>query len=419
MKVYAKLVLESVRQAISSLGSNKLRSFLSLLGIAIGIFCIIAVLSAVNSLEQSIKGGLGEMGSDVIIVDVMPWGEDPEENFWKYLKRPVPTHRDYEEVKERLGDKAQFALSAFVSGKTIKYKSSSVQGGFTLATTFAYPEVQSMTIEKGRYFTASEYQTGAKKVILGYQIASELFENIDPIGKNVKIFGQRFQVIGVLESEGDNPLNFFNYDEAIWIGWQTAENFINLKENSRNSSAKLLYAKIREGEDIEYFKGELQGTLRQVRRLRPREEDNFAMNELSMLNDVIDNIFKVLYSSGFIIGMFALIVGMISVANIMFVSVKERTNIIGIKKALGAKKGIILFEFLVEAVILCLIGGAIGLVLVFVVLKVVSGLISFDISATPMFILIGVICSIVVGVISGLIPAFQASRMDPVVAMRQ
>lgn len=419
MKIYLKVILESIRQAFSSLVGNKLRTFLSLLGIAIGIFCIIAVLSAVSSLEQSIKGGLGEMGSDVIIVDVMPWGQDPDDLFWKYLKRPVPSYEDYEQVKKRLNDKAKFAYSAFVDGKTLKYKSSSIEGGFTVASSYDYPEVQTMNIVKGRYFTPAEYHNGANKVVIGHLIAEELFGNIEPLGKKIKMFGQNFQVIGVLKEEGDNPFNMFNYDDATWIGYHTAKKFINLKENTRFNGAKFLYAKVNEGENFEFFKDELVGTLRQVRRLKPREENNFAMNELSLLNDVIDSVFASLYIAGIIIGFFALLVGMISVANIMFVSVKERTSIIGVKKALGAKNGIILLEFLIESIILCLIGGMIGLILVFVVLKLVSSALPFTIQATPLFMIIGVGFSIAVGIIAGAIPAFQASRLDPVVAIRQ
>jgi putative ABC transport system permease protein len=418
IKIYLKVILESIRQAFSSLIGNKLRTFLSLLGIAIGIFCIIAVLSAVNSLEQSIKGGLGEMGSDVIIIDVMPWAEDPDDNFWKYLKRPVPSYSDYEEAKERLGDKAQFALSAFVDSKTIKYKSSSVEGGFLLATSYEYPEVQNIEIARGRYLTQAEFHNGVNKAIIGHKISEELFQNIEPLGKDIRMFGQKFQVIGVLKEEGDNPFNMFNYDEATWVGYKTAAKYVNLKENNRFAAAKLMYAKVKDEDNFEDFRDELQGTLRQIRRLRPRDEDNFAMNELSMLNDVIDSIFGVLYTAGFVIGFFALIVGMISVANIMFVSVKERTSIIGVKKALGAKKGIILLEFLIEAIILCIIGGLIGLVLVVAVLYGVSQVLPFAITATPTFMAIGVICSIVVGIVAGLIPAYQASRLDPVVAIR-
>ncbi len=419
MLVYYKVIIESIRQAFSSLRGNKLRTFLSLLGIAIGIFCVISVLSAVNSLEQSIKGGLGELGSDVIVIDVFPWGEDPGDNFWKYSKRPVPTYNEYEDLKGALGNEAEMAWAAFVDGKTLKYNSSSVEGGFTVATSYDYPMVQNMNIDKGRYFTQSEYNTGRNKVILGNTMVTELFGNLEPIGKNVKIFGQRFQVVGTLEAEGDNPFNMFNYDEAIWISYNTAKKFINLKENNRMNGAKFVYLKAKEGVELTALKDNLTGELRRVRRLRPKEEDNFSLNELTMLDEVLDSIFGVMYIAGGFIGIFALIVGMVSVANIMFVSVKERTSIIGVKKALGAKKGIILLEFLIEAIILCLIGGFIGLSLVYVILKVLSSVLPIQIEATTTFMIIGVGFSILVGIISGIIPAYQASRMDPVDAMRQ
>lgn len=396
-----------------------MRTFLSLLGIAIGIFCVISIMSAVNSLEQSVKGGLGELGSDVIVIDVFPWAEDPGDNFWKYSKRPVPTQKEYVALKEALSDKADMAWAAFVEGKIIKYNSSSVEGGFTVATTYDYPLVQSMNIDKGRYFTQSEYSAGSNKVILGNTIVTELFGSLEPLGKNVKIFGQRFQVIGTLEAEGDNPFNMFNYDEAIWISYNTAKKFINVKENNRMSGAKFIYLKAKEGITLNALNDELTGELRRIRRLRPREDDNFSLNELTMLDEILDSIFGVMYIAGFIIGFFAIVVGMVSVANIMFVSVKERTSIIGVKKALGAKKGIILLEFLIEAIILCLIGGLIGLALVFVILKGLSSVLPFEIAASPLLMFFGVLGSIAVGIIAGIIPAYRASRMDPVDAMRQ
>jgi len=373
---------------------------------------------AVNSLEKYVKGGLGELGSDVIVIDVFPWGEDPGDNFWKYSKRPAPVHKEYLALKESLGDEANMAWAAFVDGKVIKYNSSSVEGGFTVATSYDYPLVQTMDIDKGRYFTQSEYNSGTNKVILGHTIIKELFGNLEPIGKDVKIFGQRFQVIGTLKEEGDNPFNMFNYDEAIWISYNTAKKFINVKENKRMSGPKFIYLKAKEGVELAALKDRLTGELRRVRKLRPREDDNFSLNELTMLDEVLDSIFWVLYFSGGLIGVFALIVGMISVANIMFVSVKERTSIIGVKKALGAKKGVILLEFLIESIILCLIGGFIGLGLVVVILKIISSLIPIQIEATITFMIIGVGFSIVVGIIAGIIPAYQASRMDPVDAMR-
>lgn len=418
MTILLKVILGSVIQALSSLRQNKLRTALSLLGISIGIFCVIAVLSAVNSLESSIKSGLGELGSDVIMIDVFPFGEDPGDNYWKYLKRPSPSYNDYEAIKKNVHSKSAAAMTIYVQGRTIKYQSSSVDGAFIMGTTYDFPEVQNMDIVKGRYFTNIEAETGANKVILGHTIATELFQSIEPVGKYVKLFGQKFQVIGVLKEEGDNPFNMINYDEATWISYKTASKFIELENSNRFDVGKIIYVKLEEGKDMDNLKGEITSVLRSKRRLRPREEDNFSLNEISMLDSILDSVFGVLYIAGGFIGVFALIVGMISVANIMFVSVKERTNIIGIKKALGAKNGVILLEFLIESIILCLIGGFIGLLLVAGVLKVVSQFTPFEIKATLGFMMFGVFTSVVVGIIAGFIPAFQASRLDPVEAMR-
>ncbi len=414
-----KILYESGRQAFSSLQQNKLRTALSLLGISIGIFCIIAVMSAVNSLESSIKGGLGELGSDVVMVDVMPFGEDPGQNYWKYVKRPSPSFSDYEAIKEKVQSAAHTAMCIFVPGKTIKYQSSSVEGAFIMGTTYEYPDVQNMNIERGRYFTNNEMRNGSNKVILGYTVSKELFQSINPLGKHVKLFGQKFQVVGVLKEEGDNPFNLLNYDEATWISYKTASKYLKTDSPNRMEMGKIIYAKLDDQYDLETMKGEITGVLRSNRRLAPKEENNFALNEISMLDEILDTIFGVLYAAGFIIGFFALVVGMISVANIMFVSVKERTSIIGVKKAIGAKRGIILLDFLIEYIILCLIGGVMGLLLVVIILKIVSAVSPFPILASVGLMLFGVVTSIIVGVIAGFIPAFQASRMDPVVAIRQ
>jgi len=418
MKVIGKILLESFRQAYQALVGNKLRTFLSLLGIMIGIFCIISVLSAVNSLEQSIKSGIGELGNDVIIVDVMPWNEDPNMNYWKYIKRPSPSIDDYEFINERMKGKSTAAFAVYVNGRTIKYKSSNVRGAFIMGTTYEFPEVQSVEIEQGRYFTEKEYLSGGNKVILGKKIIDELFPNQNPIDKYVKIFGQKFQVIAVLKEEGENPFNFFDYDEVIWIGFNTAKKFIKTGGNERMSTGKLLYVKANDGFSLAELKDELVGTLRAARKLRPRDGDNFSLNELTMLTKMVDQVFGVVYIAGSLIGIFALIVGIFSVANIMFVSVQERTSIIGIKKALGAKKYIILTEFLIESIFLCVLGGIAGLVLVVSVLKLVTYLFKFEIAASPEYLIFGVVISVIVGIISGIIPAIRAANMDPVEAIR-
>ena len=416
MKVLLKIIYESVVQAFQSLVGNKLRTFLSLLGITIGIFCIIAVKSAVDSLEGSIKSSFEELGSDVIYVQTMPWNEDPGQNYWKYAKRPEPSFKDYTSISDKSKLSEMVAYTVFTGGKTIKYKSSSVSNAFIMGSTYDYKDMQSIEIEKGRYFTQQEYNAGSNKIILGYQVAEALFNTLEPVGKEVKLFGQKYVVIGVLKSEGDNMINILNFDEVMWVSFNNLKRFVNTNENS--NVGKLLSVKARPEADVEELKGELTSVLRASRRLKPTEDENFALNELSMLSQVLDAVFSMLNFVGFIIGIFALIVGMFSVANIMFVSVKERTNIIGIKKALGAKRSIILLEFLIESVILCLIGGIFGLLVVFGILKFISTQIPFELIVSATNVSWGIGASVIVGIISGIIPAIMASKLDPVVAMR-
>ncbi|MBK8699555.1 MAG: ABC transporter permease [Saprospiraceae bacterium] len=416
MGFYLKIFYESMRQAMDSLWNNKLRTFLSLLGITIGIFCIIAVKSAVDSLQQNIVEGFNELGNDVIYLDKMPWNEDPGQNYWKYAKRPNPSFGDYERIKEKSKNTKHVAFVIFTGGRVVKYKSNSVSNAFIMGSTYEYQEIQSLTLSKGRTLSQSEYHSASNKVILGYKVAESLFGSVDPVGREVKLFGQSYQVLGVLESEGDNVFNFINFDDVLWVGYPNITRFVNTTDES--AVGRMLCAKAMPGTDMQDFKGELTGIVRANRRLSPREDDNFSINELSMLSQVMESIFGVINLAGFIIGVFALIVGMFSVANIMFVSVKERTNIIGIKKAIGAKRFVILLEFLIESVILCLIGGMIGLGLVYIILKIISSVIPFTMSISYTNMVIGVVSSIIVGIIAGIIPAIKASGLDPVEAIR-
>jgi putative ABC transport system permease protein len=285
-----------------------------------------------------------------------------------------------------------------------------------MGSTQEYASIQNIKVAEGRIFSQTEYESGSNKVVLGYKVYNELFKNVNGIGKEVKLFGQDFQVIGYLESEGDNAFNFINFDDVLWLNFNCIKKYVNVKDES--SVGRLLNIKAKSNVDLEDLKGEITGIIRAERRQKPLEKDNFALNELSMLSQVLDNVFGVLNLAGFVIGIFALIVGMVSVANIMFVSVKERTSIIGIKKALGAKRFVILIEFLIEAIILCIFGGIIGLILVYISLTVISLLIPFKMSLSLFNILIGVGTSIIVGIIAGIVPASQASGMDPVEAIR-
>jgi len=396
--------------------ANKLRSFLSLVGITIGIFSIISVKSAVDSLQSNVMEGFAEIGSNAIYVEKYPWNEDYENSYWKYAKRPEPSFDDYNVIKEKSKYTKLASYNVFSGGKTVSYNSSSVSGAFVMGASYEFQDIQKLEIEKGRYFTNKEFQSASNKIILGSTVASELFKNLEPVGRQVKVFGQKFTVIGVLKEEGESMFNFMNFDEVAWFPLSTIRRFLNISPTSR--IGRSLVIKAYDDVPIEELKGEVTGILRSHRRLRPKETDNFSLMEMTALNDIIDGFFGTLNIAGYFIGGFALIVGMFSVANIMFVSVKERTNIIGIKKALGAQKGIILLEFLIEAMVLCLIGGLIGLLVTYGVIELIANVLDFEMTMTYNNALFGVSISLIVGIIAGIIPAYLASRMDPVDAIR-
>jgi putative ABC transport system permease protein len=412
-----KIVSESVSQALQQLTANKLRSFLSLLGIAIGIFCIIGVTAAVDSLEDNVRGSFDKLGEDVVYVQKFMWG-DPGPNWRKYLRRPNMLYDDYEVLASKVASAQMTTYSVGVGSKTIKYRSSSVDGVELQGVTYDFAEMFSFQYAMGRYFSPVEYHSGANRIILGYKVAEELFGSVDPIGKHVKVGGNKLMVVGVLEEEGENLVNIFNFDNSAVITYELARKIANLKPNNPfgNSSVQL---KAGENVSIQELKDDITWVMRNHRRLKPKEEDNFSLNTLSIISNLLTGFFGVLNSLGYIIGGFAIFVGVFSVANIMFVSVKERTNLIGVKKALGAKRYMILLEFLIEAIILCLIGGLFGLAIVFVIVKILSGAIEFELFLSAGNILFGIGLSIFVGIVSGVIPAMQASGLDPVVAMRQ
>lgn len=415
--MFFKLIYESIVQAFQQLAANKLRSFLSLTGISIGIICIISVLSAVDSLKDNVSASFEKLGNDVLYIDKMPWNEDPGQNWWKYQQRPQPSHEDLEVIKKKSKLSGMASFSVFMPSRTIKFGASSIEGAFMAGVTDDYAEIFNFDFEKGRFFTPFESANGTNRVILGAVVAEELFGTIDPIGKEINIKGLDFQVVGVLKKEGNTLINIFQFDEAVIISFNTAKKLINVK--SRNTWGTSLNVKAKAGVNLDDLKDEITGILRGARKIKPRETENFAVNQLSMFTKLLAPIFSTMNIVGIFIGGFSILVGMFSVANIMFVSVKERTSIIGIKKALGARPIIILLEFLIESVVLCLVGALIGLLIVFGVLKLASAAFNYEIYLSWGNILIALILSLVIGILSGLVPAWQAARLDPVEAMRK
>lgn len=414
--LFLKVLSESIRQAWSQLTGNKLRTFLSLLGISIGIFCIIGVLSAVDSLEESVSGSLAKLGDDVIYVDKWPWA-DVSNDWWEIMKRPFPDHEDYEALKEKMPTAAMVAYWTNGGTKKMLYGKKAVEGGGVIAGTYEIKDMLSIEIDKGRYFTRSEYTSGANKLVIGSNLADELFGALNPIRKTVKMGGQKYEIIGVIKKSEGELLNIMDFSDAILVGYPNASRFINFSNRSRSNGQ--IGVKARPGIALDRVEDDIRGVIRATRTLRPRDEDNFALNQLSMIADALGGIFAALNSVGYLIGGFSIIVGMISVANIMFVSVKERTSLIGVKKALGARRFVILLEFLTESVVLCIIGGIIGLVMVWIGTAIFNAFFeSFSIALNSARIVQGIVMSVAVGILAGFIPANQASKMDAVEAMR-
>lgn len=420
MRQFFRILSEGAAQAWQQLIGNKLRSFLSLLGVTIGIFCVIGVKSAVNSLEDNIRNSMSKLGNDVIYVEKFSWGEDPGANYWKWMRRPNFSFGEYEALRERLSNAEKVGFWQFLSAKTIKWKSSNVENVFFLGITEDCRDLFHLEFEgEGRYFSPVEYQSGSDVCLLGYQIADGLFgPGIDPVGKEINVGGRKLRVLGVLKKSGNDILKPFNFDQCALIGYNLARRGFGVRAKGQFERTSLL-VKAKEGVDIETMKDEIIGVLRSQRRIKPAEENNFALNTLSILSGLFDGVFGALNVAGAIIGGFALLVGMFSVANIMFVSVRERTSIIGIKMALGAKRWFILLEILMEAIALCVVGGLLGLSFIWIGTELVSRIFEIDIHLSLDNVLFGVIVSILVGILSGLIPAWQASRMDPVEAIRK
>ncbi len=413
--VLYKIIYESVLQGLHQLSANKLRTFLSLLGITIGIFSIISVQSAIDSMKASIKSSFNELGSDVVYIDSNPWDETDDDNWQKYEKFKEPDYDDYLGLQDRLSKAKYLAYCCFTSGSSLRYKNSSLDGAFTMGPTYDFINVNNIEFKSGRWFTPNEYNTSANKIILGNTLATELFQDLNPIGKYVKYFGERYQVIGVTMEQGDNLFSPIPYDIASIIPLPKLRQFINIKDE-RNG--RILSAKAREGISLDELKDEIIASMRAIRMLRPVEENTFFVNNISMLDGIINSVFGIMTFVGYIIGVFALIVGLFSVANIMFVVVKERTSIIGVKKALGAKRRVILLEILTEAIILCVIGGAMGVLLVMGVLNLISNFTDFPVALTFFNTVFGLVISVVTGILAGLLPAISASKLDPVVAIR-
>ncbi|MFN4084780.1 MAG: ABC transporter permease [Spirosomataceae bacterium] len=403
---------ESIRFASASLRSNVLRTVLSLLGVTVGIFSIIGVYTMVDSLEASVQKSLSSIGDKTIYVDKWPWqfseGEYP---WWKYFQRPEPKYKEYRYLKENSQEAVAVTILDW-SRTTAKYQNNSLSA-LCQGITYDFNLITDIPLSQGRYFLPQEMESGSNVAIIGATIAETLFGEQDPINKRIKIRGQNFVVIGVQQLQGKELVQIGGVtDEKVFIPF--------LKHKRLFSSGNMEGTIVLQARDNELgmveLEAETRGLMRTRRGLRPAQDDDFALNRPDALAGAVSGIFSSIRTGGFFIGLFALLIGGFGIANIMFVSVKERTNIIGIQKSLGARNYVILLQFLFESVFLCLFGGLFGILLVYLASFIEIG--SFDIVLTTSNILTGLMIASFIGVISGIVPALQAARLDPVIAIR-
>lgn len=406
-------IYESLRFALQSVIVNKMRTLLSLLGITIGIFAIISVYTVIDTMESKIRESVDKLGSNIMYVGKWPWmpEEGQEYEWWRYMSRPVVSTSELDEVRSMLPNAKALALAVYLS-ETVQNGKRSKSDVQLIAATEDFNQMQQMDIEKGRYFSTFEMSQGARVAIIGASIAEDLFGfDQEPVGKTIKVEQQKVTVIGVLEKQGDNAFGS-SFDDTVFIPYTLARSYINLAWFDKD-----LIIRGPDNVSPAEFKAEVESVMRRIRRLSPNTEPNFAINEVSGMLRQLDGIFSTINLVGGIIGIFSILVGGFGVANIMFVSVRERTNQIGIQKALGARPYVILLQFTFEAILLSIVGGAIGLLFIWIGALVSTYAFDFAIVLTMKNIIIGLGISSVIGAVSGIFPAYSAATMDPVAAI--
>ncbi|NOS55753.1 MAG: ABC transporter permease [Cyclobacteriaceae bacterium] len=414
-----RLILESLGFAWKALKSNLLRTILSLLGVTIGIFSIIAVLTLVDSLEKNIRDSLNFLGSDVIYVGKWPFTGGNSRDWWKdYIKRPNPSYNEYRFLKANLKNGETVSIFADTDEITVKGDNTSINKIKLVGSSLDYDKLFEINVERGRYFTSDEVESGRSVVILGFEVAQALFPKLEsPVGKYVKIKNLRFVIVGVLKREGESFIGNSSRDFSCIIPYDSFRKLYQTGTGRWNENGSDIGLKgFANDVGLVELENETRGAMRIKRGLKPTQKDNFVLNRPEAVAKAISGVFDVLGTAGWVIGGFSMLVGGFGIANIMFVSVKERTSIIGLQKSLGAKNFFILFQFLFESIFLSLIGGLAGLFLVWLLTLAPFG--SLQVVLSVKNIVLGLGVSSVIGLVAGIVPAAMAARLDPVLAIR-
>jgi putative ABC transport system permease protein len=413
-----QIIKESFLLSIQQLWSNKLRAFLSLLGITIGIFSIIAILTAVDALKNDISSSISKLGDNILFVGKWPWTfTSSNYPWWEYVKRPEPKYNDYKLLNDRLTKAEAVSYSISPPNPKPTYLVDEISNVEVVGITQDYGKVMQLELAYGRYFSLSESNLGLPVAVIGGGIAPEVFNSsgADAIDREIKVWGRKVKIIGVIKKEGQGGLLGFNNDKSIYVPYF----FVNkVQKADLGVSKPQIQVRAKNGVTLDELSLDIQTQMRAIHKLRPKKADDFSINQMSIIANSFEGVFTALNTVGWVVGFFALIVGGFGIANIMYVSVSERTNIIGIKKAIGAKKRHILSEFLIESVLLCVMGGLIGLIMVFTLTDIATNTTGMEFALSWKNSFIGLSISIIIGLLSGYLPALSAANLDAVEAIR-
>lgn len=412
MRKTLTILASSFRLTMQELMVNKLRTSLSLIGISFGIFCIIGVLATVNSLGVNIQKQINSLGTNTIYIDKWAYFENGSDYpWWKYVKRPAPKFDEVNLIKQRsqLANHVAFLINSNVD---VVYSSYALQGVAMYGESKDANEIQPIKMAYGRFISGSEFISGSPVIVMGYLNAENLFGSADlAVGKEVSVKNHNATIIGVIKKMGQTF--GWDYDNGIFAPYRFAREVI----NEDNSNPKII-VNGKDNVSSEALADELEGVMRSIRKLSPKQKDNFTLNQISGLSAQAQSVIGNINLGGWAIGILSLVVGAFGIANIMFVTVKERTPMIGLKKAIGAKRRSILSEFLLEAATICILGGIIGLILVYLLTILLTSLFDFPVYISGGILSLAISICIIIGILAGIIPALTAARLDPVVAIR-
>lgn len=413
MRKTLNILSTSFRLTMQELMVNKLRTSLSLIGISFGIFCIIGVLATVNSLQTNIQNQINSLGSNTIYIDKWQYFHNGADYpWWKFVNRPEPAFDEVKLIKERsaLAKNVAFMINQRIN---VEYESYALEDVQMYGISEEENSIQPVAIEYGRFISGTEFSSGSPVVVMGYTNAENLFGNPAlAIGKEVRVKKNKAMIIGVIEKTGKSMIGM-DYDQSVFIPYRFARNLI----NEKNSSPRIIVT-ANDKVSSQELADDLEGVMRSIRKLSPKQDDNFSINQITGASERVSSLFANINIGGWAIGVLSLVVGAFGIANIMFVTVKERTPVIGLKKAIGAKKRSILSEFLLESAIICVLGGMMGLILVYLLTLILTNVFNFPVFISAGILFLAISICIVIGILAGIIPALTASRLDPVVAIR-